>query len=844
MNERELLENFNLTFDGLKELLEGNNGLREKLNDVTDDGVFEVEAIDRVNEILPELQKRIVEANNLLSRKDFIVSLSMEELDRASKTLERFTALLDQTRTVNRAIRNSGNADLPSFDNNLIINLDQNNNDVKARVNAVYSKKNADVDAIQEELNPLMEQYEKNNEEIRRLINEASLYAYLRGENADVAAVNVLPNINSSLPVDPRYIVHLTQTDFNLYDGDREFSARRAQVQKDENLKERYTSLYLNTLRTIGERINTFNRIREEVAPLLRKQEHIVEGGYYPEEQGYADTFDFNRNVKAPVVDENADLRAIRDDLLERFSNVVDGTETFADIVQKDNTRANEFATLLKELNANKYFESKVREARNLKDRNEEALALYNEIANIENARKTTLNITKEVISYKNGRLNRFNAAIKQCNDDIRAKKEEMKAEYKNIQVYKYVLGLIKKDEFLSNLKKEHIKMPSEELVGYDKLRKELEKDNTKKSEYNNKLNISTKNYEALTDQLAKIESAKELYTKNSENLKNGVLNADLDRLISNNADKLIGMDLLADLNRKSNAVLSAYSKPDEMGGYVDELEAIKEEEARKKAEEEAKKLAEEEAKKKAEEEARLKAEEEAKRKAEEAKNELPANLPTDEQINARKNITLGSIREEFDNFMKARGSSYTGDELNDEILGTSSEDFADRLIRYSDRFVDGQNFYEMQKNQGASDEELAKIEEQNNKIEAEERNNLKEFWTLQMTKALENAKEEVKEAEKEENVVVGEPVDSKPEPKLNPDTPKAAKKIVPEKKGKITKSILKYALATGIGLASVAVLFGLATGGIALLATGPYSLLTGGALALTGEHLLKGKKK
>ena len=179
MNERELLENFNLTFDGLKELLEGNNGLRENLNDVTDDGVFEVEAIDRVNEILPELQKRIVEANNLLSRKDFIVSLSMEELDRASKTLERFTALLDQTRTVNRAIRNSGNADLPSFDNNLIINLDQNNNDVKARVNAVYSKKNADVDAIQEELNPLMEQYEKNNEEIRRLSNEASLYAYL-----------------------------------------------------------------------------------------------------------------------------------------------------------------------------------------------------------------------------------------------------------------------------------------------------------------------------------------------------------------------------------------------------------------------------------------------------------------------------------------------------------------------------------------------------------------------------------------------------------------------------------------------------------------------------------------
>ena len=191
MNERELLENFNLTFDGLKELLEGNNGLRENLNDVTDDGVFEVEAIDRVNEILSELQKRIVEANNLLSRKDFIVSLSMEELDRASKTLERFTALLDQTRTVNRAIRNSGNADLPSFDNNLIINLDQNNNDVKARVNVVYSKKNADVDAIQEELNPLMEQYEKNNEEIRRLINEASLYAYLRGENADVAAVNV-----------------------------------------------------------------------------------------------------------------------------------------------------------------------------------------------------------------------------------------------------------------------------------------------------------------------------------------------------------------------------------------------------------------------------------------------------------------------------------------------------------------------------------------------------------------------------------------------------------------------------------------------------------------------------
>ncbi len=788
--------------------------------------------------------------NTVLTTDELIMDLTLEQLDVLTNFLNDVRSQIDRIERVKKTSKaNNNNPNYTGIKNDLY-NIDSKLIDrakmskVFDLVNNVRTRKTEDVTLIQDEINSLEEEVNQYNANIEYRIERAMRAAYLAGVESD--------RVHTNDPMADSFSnIVLTDEAASRYFKEGLIQERNNLANRGKHSTEFITER--NMLNNYAkERLKVKNRINE----LVQKSHDILNGEYT---MGYADEIRVPRHVEEEKVTN--ELEEIYNKGYVAFENIfsINGREieTFEDLVKLDDT---ETGILKERLSAYLVDARKAKsDAKAFVNKNDpKTLDMQERIENLEKAADHTRKRLFDVKTIKD-QAKKFMQSLNEyyANENKNLEKEIENAE-KELLKQQFICG-VKDVAYVNIFNKKHKKNQITLTATEENDKRTIEAGNFElRSIYMNTINslqMDIDDYRAkMAENNAKIEDNKDSMVGIDE----GEISQYLRNIIDNRKDVLIGKEYLESIqtyynltpkvkadNKKATEELEeakraeeeARVRAEEEAKKVAEEQARKEAEEAKKAAEEAKKAAEEEEKKKAEEEAEKEAEE--KRKAEEAKNRV-----TKEQIEAKKNLTLKSMKNEFDLFMEDRGQKFVGDYEN-EVLGSDKEEFADRLVEYNKKVQDARAVYYMRKDSGADKDELETIEFSIEEAEEEAKESLKEFWTLQMTKDLEV--ELPKELEDEEEIVLGEPIENKD---LNPaeHTPvrdeqynkfvnkandKVLDKIKPIKKGKLTKAGKIMLAAAGIIAAGALI--------IPFFAGGSGQLLLAGYLS---NSLIHGMKK
>ena len=540
-------------------LMDGVDGLNTNLNQIKNGGLTGDAATKKVNGILSELNEKIISLNSdVLGDEDFLVSLDLRELSKVEDVASRAEALAKQARTV-------ANVDL-----DVVNNLEVNVTNLTARTKSVVDRKRADASAKQEEIKTHLSKIDELRTQMEEEVEKATEYYFFMGNNGIKGYVNhiINPTMDYPIPVD-RYSVQIPQEKFNEFVNNPEFVKIREDASKNDRLKNNYANLYNDSIKKLRQIITEFQKERNAYNALLEEYDNILNGEPV---EGYASSFTIPSPKATGKKDVNAEIKAIEEDLLEKFTNATIGINSIEDIVKRGELNLNQLTKELKDLNKGSYFDNALRKARALKDVDEESKEIFERINNICEARTRTLKIVVDINSNKKNRRNNTKDYIARIDEDIRTRFEEIRRDLRSklksdldnkrinktdFDVYSRIVEDSKLDERFGELPKEY---------------------------FDENLNNAIK-------ELADYKDTKKKYQELSNILTNGGLTTYLKKYAEENKDVLVGKPLLDELNRGTAERIKVEAQKAEIpeGVYADQLDAAKPEEKPEEKHEEPK---------------------------------------------------------------------------------------------------------------------------------------------------------------------------------------------------------------------------------------------------------------